>query len=209
MSCAKLVRETWIVYNRQRQGVILSEKVVIAVILGTRREGRLSEHAANWVAEQGRKRDDAEIIFVDPKDYPLPPDGAPGDGENADYKALTERADAFYVVTPEYNHGIPSSLKRLLDSGYANYRHKPVATAGVSNGPWGGVRVCEALLPVYHTLWMVPIKPELYFPKVQDMLDEQGKLKPEFEEMQAKNVQKVYDELVWFARALKAAGAVE
>jgi NAD(P)H-dependent FMN reductase len=186
----------------------LKDNVVIAVILGTKREGRLSEHAARWVAEQGRKRGDAEIIFVDPIDYPLPSDGAPGDGENAEYKAITERADAFYVVTPEYNHSIPSSLKRLLDSGYANYRHKPVATAGVSNGPWGGVRVCEALLPVYHTMWMVPVKPELYFPKIQDMFDEQGQLRPEFEEMQTKNVQNAYDELIWFARALKAARSV-
>lgn len=184
---------------------MIEDKVTIAVILGTKREGRLSENAAKWVAEQGRKRPDVEVIFVDPREFELPPDGGPSDGRDPKYTEITQKADAFYVVTPEYNHSIPSSLKRLLDSEYGNYKHKPVATAGVSDGPWGGVRVCEALLHVYHTMWMVAVKPELYFPKAQDMFDGQGQLKPEFIEMQTKNVNAAYDELVWFARALKAA----
>lgn len=182
----------------------MSEKIVIAVILGTKREGRRSEQAAKWVAEQGRTRGDCEIIYVDPRDIQLPPDGAPADGENATYKEITEKADAFYVVTPEYNHSIPSSLKRLLDSEFGNYKHKPVATAGVSDGPWGGVRVCEALLPVYHTMWMVPVKPELYFPKIQEMFDEQGSLKSDYIEMQTTNAKHAYDELIWMAKTLKA-----
>lgn len=181
------------------------EKVTIAVICGTKREGRRSIHAANWVAEQGRARDDMEIIFVDPKDFNLPPDGAPEDGRDPKYSDITARADAFYIVTPEYNHSIPSSLKRLLDSEYGNYKHKPVALAGVSDGPWGGVRVCEALLHVCHTMWMVNIKPELYFPKVQNIFDEQGQMKPEHTEMYRKNVTAAYNELVWFAKLLKAA----
>lgn len=183
----------------------MDEKLVIAVICGTKREGRQSIKAAQWVAEQGRKLSNVEIIFVDPKDYDLPPDGNDKDGENPQYADITKRADAFYVVTPEYNHSIPGSLKRLLDSEFGNYRHKPVATAGVSNGPWGGVRVCEALLPVYHTMWMVPIKPELYFPKIQDIFDDNGAMKPAFTEMYEKNVRTAFDELIWMARALKAA----
>lgn len=183
----------------------MEEKLVIAVICGTKREGRQSIKAAQWVAEQGRQLPGVEIIFVDPKDYELPPDGDDADGENQAYADITKRADAFYVVTPEYNHSIPSSLKRLLDSEFDNYKHKPVATAGVSSGPWGGVRVCEALLPVYHTMWMVPVKPELYFPKVQDMFDDAGQLKPEYIDMQTKNVQNAYQELIWMAKALKAA----
>lgn len=179
------------------------EKVTVAVILGTKREGRLSEKAAKWVAEQGRQREDVEVIYVDPLEFDLPNDG--DEVSDPKYTEITAKADAFYVVTPEYNHSIPGSLKRLLDSEFENYHHKPVATAGVSNGPWGGVRVCEALLHVYHTMWMVAVKPELYFPKVQDIFDEQGQMRPEFVGMQTKNVQRAYDELVWFARALKAA----
>jgi NAD(P)H-dependent FMN reductase len=181
----------------------MNDKITIAVICGTSREGRESIKAAKWVAEQGRKRDDVEIIFVDPADFTLPSDG--DEIRDPKYTEIVEKADAFYVVTPEYNHSIPSSLKRLLDSEFDAYRHKPVATAGVSSGPWGGVRVCEALLSVYHTMWMVPVKPELYFPKITDLFDENGQLKPEYADRYVKNVGAAYDELIWFARILKQA----
>ena len=185
----------------------MEDKITIAVIAGTTREGRESIKAANWVADQGRKRADVEIIFVDPKDFNFPGDGDNEDTRDMRYAEITEKADAFYVVTPEYNHSIPSSLKRMLDSEYDNYRHKPVATAGVSSGQWGGTRVCEAMLHVYHTLWMVAVKPELYFPKVKELFDEQGNLSPDHVEMYEKHVHAAYDELVWFARALKNAPA--
>src|SRR6476659_576620 len=137
----------------------MENKIVVAVIAGTTREGRLSINAAKWVAEQGRQRDDVEVIFVDPRDFNLPGDGNKDEhSRDPRYTDITAKADAFYVVTPEYNHSFPSSLKRLLDSEFDNYKHKPVATAGVSNGPWGGVRACEALLHVYHTMWMVAAK---------------------------------------------------
>lgn len=166
----------------------------------------MSITAAKWVAEQGRKRDDVEVVFVDPRDFDLPGDGNTDEkSRDSRYTEITAQADAFYVVTPEYNHSFPGSLKRLLDSEYENYFHKPVATAGVSNGPWGGVRACEALLHVYHTMWMVAVKPELYFPKVQELFDESGNLKPEHEARYEKAVNAAYDELVWFAKALKTA----
>lgn len=183
----------------------MEDVITIAVLCGTARKGRESIKAAQWVAEAGRKRGDAEIMFVDPSDFQLPPEGSPDDGTDPKYKEITAKADAFFVVTPEYNRGYPGSLKRLLDSEFKNYFHKPVATAGVSNGPWGGVRVCEALLPVYHRFGLVVIQPELYFPLVQDMFDGQGQLQPEYIERYEKNVTRSYDELIWFARLLKQA----
>jgi NAD(P)H-dependent FMN reductase len=179
--------------------------LTIAVICGTKREGRRSLAPAEWVAVEGRKLEGVEIIFVDPKDFTLPPDGNDDDGEDAAYRDITRRADAFFIVTPEYNRGYPSSLKRLLDSEYANYNHKPVALAGVSNGQWGGTRVVEALLPVMRQLGLVTIRPTLYFPTVQNIFDEFGTMKPEFTGQYEKQVKGAYEELLWFARALKAA----
>jgi len=185
----------------------MSQPITVAVIVGTRREGRESIKAAKWVADQGRKREDVEIIFVDPNDFNLPPDGAPEDGRDPRYSEITARADAFFIVTPEYNNSFPGSLKRLIDSEEDNYLHKPVMLAGVSNGSWGGVRACIALQPVCHALGLVNIPKKLYFPKVQELFDEQGNLKPEQAEMYAVNVKKAYDELIWFAKALKAASS--
>lgn len=179
--------------------------LTIAVLAGTSREQRLSIRAAQYVAEIGKQYDDVEIIFVDPKDFTFNGDGNDPEGKDPRYGEIITKADAFFIVTPEYNHSIPGSLKRMLDSEYGPYLHKPVALAGVSNGPWGGVRVCEALLPVCHRLGMVNILPELYFPKVQDIFDESGAINDEFSEMYTKNVGKSYDELIWFARLLKGA----
>lgn len=182
-----------------------SDSLVIAVLAGTKREGRESIKAARWVAELGRKQPGVEIVFVDPNDLQLPPDGAPEDGSDPKYSEITAHADAFFIVTPEYNHSFPSSLKRMLDSEYENYKHKAAIVAGVSSGMWGGVRVCEALLPVCHKVGLVNIQRELYFPKVQELFDEQGNLKPEYAATYTKSAQAAYDELIWMAKALKTA----
>lgn len=183
----------------------MEEKIIIAVLVGTTRPLRQSILAAQYVAEIGRSHENIEIIFVDPAEFQFPDDGNDAEGKDPKYTEITARADAFFIVTPEYNHGYPGSLKRMIDSEFANYRHKPVAVAGVSNGPWGGVRVCEALLPVLHRIGMVIIQPEVYFPKVQDMFDGAGKIHPEFAELQEKNIHTSYDELIWIARLFKQA----
>jgi len=183
----------------------MNSDICIAVLTGTKREGRLSIHAARWVAEQGKALPGVEIIFVDPNDFTLPPDGAPGDGRDPAYSDITARADGFFIVTPEYNHSIPGSLKRLLDSEFQNYFHKAAMVAGVSNGPVGGARVCEAILPVLRSLGLSASRMNLYFPDVQDIFDEQGVMKPELAEEYTKKVQGAYTDLIWLARALKAA----
>jgi NAD(P)H-dependent FMN reductase len=179
------------------------EKIVIAVLAGTTRPKRLSVHAAQYVAEFGRNLTEVEIIFVDPRDLTLPDDGDDPETRDPRYSKITAKADAFFIVTPEYNHSIPGSLKRMLDSEYENYYHKPVALAGASNGLWGGTRVCEALLAPLHTMGLMIAQYVIYFPRVQDIFDEQGKMKPEYVERYDKNLTAAYDELVTLARALK------
>jgi len=112
----------------------------IVVIEGTTRVQRDSIHAARLVAEVGREQKGVEITFVDPVDFHFEGDGNDPEGKNAKYTAITEKADGFFIVTPEYNHSFPGSLKRLLDSELKNYIHKPVAFAGCSSQRWGGVR---------------------------------------------------------------------
>ena len=182
----------------------MNTPITLAVIAGSARPGRQSIKAARYVAEFGKRYEDVEIILVDPTEFLFPGDGNDAEGKDSRYGDIVARADAFFIVTPEYNHSFPGSLKRMLDSEYSAYFHKPVALAGVSNGPWGGVRVCEALLPVCHRLGLVNILPELYFPKVQDIFDEEGVMHEQFKEMYDQNIAKSYDELLWFARTLKA-----
>jgi NAD(P)H-dependent FMN reductase len=183
----------------------MEEPIVVAVIAGTKREKRRSIVAAHYVAEFGRSLPGVEIIFVDPNDFNFPGDGNDPEGKDPRYGEITARADAFFVVTPEYNHSFPGSLKRMLDSELHTYNHKPVAFAGVSDGNWGGVRAIEALVPAIRETGLVVMSWDIYFPYVQNIFDETGHIKPEYEERYNKNLAKLYDELLWFARLLKTA----
>lgn len=185
----------------------MNDPITIAVLEGTTREQRQSIKASRYIAEFGKKQPGVEIIFVDPKDFNFPGDGNDPEGKDPRYTEITAKADAFFVVTPEYNHSFPGSLKRMLDSELANYNHKPVAFAGVSNGNWGGTRAVESLVPAVRETGMVVLSWDVFFPRVQDIFDESGVMKPEHTERYEKSLQKLYDELVWMARLFKAGRA--
>lgn len=173
----------------------------VALLVGTVRAKRESIKAAHFIAEKVKQVDDVELDFVDPQELLLVDEGE--DVKDPTYSEITKSADAFIIVTPEYNHSIPGSLKRMLDSEYENYFKKPIALIGVSSGNWGGVRACEALLPVCHRLGLVNIHSELYFPKIQEKFNDDGTMKSEFAGQYNKNVQKMVEELLWFAKLLK------
>lgn len=176
----------------------------IAVLAGTVREQRESIQAARYVAEFGSHLPGVEIIFVDPKEFHFPGDGKNPEDRDARYSAITASVDAFFIVSPEYNHSFPGSLKRMLDSEYENYRHKPVALAGASNGNWGGVRAVEALVLTVRQMGLVAIAPSPYFPFVQHSFGDDGQPVPDQKERIDQNLQYVYNELIWMARVLKA-----
>ncbi len=183
----------------------MDDKLVVAVLAGTKRAKRLSIQAAEWVADFGRSLPNVEIIFVDPEDFDFPGDGNDPEGKDPKYTAITAKADAFFIVTPEYNHSYPGTLKRMIDSELGNYIHKPLMIAGVSDGEWGGVRAVESLLSFARTVGFSAIMTNLYFPEVQNIFDGQGNMHDEFKDRYTKNTQKAYDELLWMARALKYA----
>lgn len=180
----------------------MTDNIHIAVLIGTTREQRKSVHAARFVAEVGTQIEGVTTELVDPKDLKLPGDGNDPEGQDVHYSEITKNADAFFIVTPEYNHSFPGSLKRMLDSEHKNYLHKPVAIAGASNGMWGGIRAVESLVPVVRQLGLVVTFNSLYFPRVQDIFDDSGKL---LDESYKASVEKAYMELIWMAKALKNA----
>lgn len=179
------------------------EKLTIAVLIGTTRKQRKSVVAAEYIAEFGRMLEGIEIIIVDPADLQLVGDGNDPEGKDPHYTHVTQKADAFFIVTPEYNHSFPGSLKRMLDSELANYNHKPVAFAGVSDGNWGGVRAIESLVPAVRETGLVVMSWDVYFPYIEKIFDEKGVIGEEYRERYEKQLSKLYKELIWFARILK------
>jgi NAD(P)H-dependent FMN reductase len=181
----------------------MAERLTVAVLGGTTRVQRESIKAARYVADFAAKLPDVDVIFVDPKDFNFPGDGNDPEGKDPRYSAIVERADAFFIVTPEYNHSFPGSLKRMLDSELALYNHKPVAFAGASDGNWGGVRAVESLLTAVRETGLVALSWDVYFPRVQDIFDENGAIREEYRERYERNLGKLFDELLMFARLFK------
>lgn len=173
--------------------------IKIAVLLGTVREGARAEVVAKLVKEVGDKREDVELIYIDPKQLKLPGEGE--DVKDPAYSKATKEADGFFIVTPEYNHSFPGSLKIMLDSESANYMRKPVVVAGVSSGPFGGVRAIKALEPALQRLGLVLCFGEVPNPNINDIINDDETIT---DEPTIEKINKAYDELVWFAKTLKA-----
>jgi NAD(P)H-dependent FMN reductase len=178
-------------------------KLNIPVILGTAREGRYSEKVANFIKEQS-KIFGFETILIDVKDY-SPNRTIPTWEENPhinDFKESIKNADGYIIVLPEYNRGYPGELKLFFDAFYKEYRRKPVAFCGVSDGPMGGSRAVEMFRIVCMGAEMVPVKSAVYFSMVDKLFDENGKILDENFERRANDM---FKDLEWFAAALKPA----
>lgn len=181
----------------------MDEKITVAVLAGTARVQRQSVKAARYVADFARRLPGVEVVFVDPVEFNFPGDGNDPEGKDPRYGEIVARADAFFVVTPEYNHSFPGSLKRMLDSELQLYDHKPVAIAGASDGNWGGVRAVEQLHVAVRELGLVSLSWDVYFPHVDQMFNEDGSIREEHRERYEKNLGKIFDELLLFARLFK------
>jgi len=177
-----------------------SEKINIAILLGTKRTGRRSENAARLVEKIGKEFPEIETKFVDPLDFEFPLDGNNAETRNDEYAKITEWADAFFIVTPEYNHGYPSTLKRMLDSEYKNYFYKPVVMAGVSIGAFGGARCIEAILGTLRELHMYTIPNDVNFIRVQEVFSDKGEL---LQPYYIDRIKLSYKELIWATKTLK------
>src|SRR6059036_4268659 len=151
--------------------------VFIPVILGTARQGRLSEPAANFVFGEVSKRGDIQTELIDIRKIPLAVDDAGEALKDSRFSAMVARADGLILVVPEYNHSFPGLLKHVLDTNLKEYIHKAVGVCGVSAGPFGGARMIENLLPVLRELGLVTIFWDGNFSGAQSLFDASGNMK--------------------------------
>jgi len=174
----------------------------IPLLLGTPRKNRESGNVANWVCSKLRERDGIETQLFDVCDFHLPHDhyGTEIGHLFPEWRDAIIRADGLVIVTPEYNHGYPGSLKAVLDLLLKEYIHKAVAFVGVSAGPWGGCRVIEACVPMVRELGLAVTFSDLNFPKVRDKFDADGNLLDEAYDTRVKGF---LDELIWMAATLR------
>lgn len=183
----------------------------LMIILGSTREGRFADRVANWVLEQVTPLRDFDIDFVDLRELNLPfftdatPPGAIKDGNYQDSLARewgerVRKADAFLILTPEYNHSYPAVLKNALDFVYHEWANKPVAFVGY--GGVGGARAVEHLRGVVAQLQMVSVQEVVHMNIFPSPFDEDNKL---IQEHYKQKLVVVLKQLAWWAQALIAA----
>ncbi len=147
-------------------------KLFLPILLGTNRRGRESENVARWILAKMEERAEIETELFDVRDFDLPKDdyGQTLKDQFPEWRDAVIRADGLVIVTPEYNHGYPGSLKSVLDLLLKEYIHKAVALVGVSAGPFGGTRVVEACVPMVRELGLAVTFTDLNFPLIKDNL---------------------------------------
>jgi NAD(P)H-dependent FMN reductase len=175
-------------------------KIKLAVLLGTTRPENKSQHLARYITKIANEGNAFEATLVDPANYNFPGDGNDPAGKDANYTKITEESEAFLIVVPEYNHGYPGSLKRMLDSELKNYIHKPVAMAGISSGRFSGVRAIEALVPVVRELGLAVTFSDVRVGGSYDAFNEQDEPQNDYIPQE---VERALEELEWMSNTLK------
>ncbi|MBD0708063.1 NADPH-dependent FMN reductase [Streptomyces sp. CBMA291] len=178
--------------------------------MGSDREGRFAPVVADWLRSRLAEREDFAVTVVDLADLDLPTslsyDPSPAvRAELAKVSPVLAAADAFVVLTPEYNHSYPASLKNLIDRHYTEWQAKPVGFV-CYGGVSGGLRAVEHLRQVFAELHAVTVRDTVSFHHAHGQFDEDGRPKdPAGAEGAAKTL---FDQLAWWGRALKDAKAV-
>lgn len=175
----------------------------LGLIYGSTREGRFCDKVAEWAATEIEHRGGFEVDIIDPARLALPcrheiePNTAV-----QELRRRIDEADAFVVVTPEYNHSFPAAVKLLIDLVGAPWRAKPVgfvAYGGIS----GGLRAVEQLRLVFAELHAVGIRDSVSFAMARSLVDGDGKFAPSERGHMAMEL--MLRQLAWWAEALREA----
>jgi NAD(P)H-dependent FMN reductase len=172
----------------------------IPVLRGTIRKGARSAAVARWVAARLAEYPDVATQLVELESLGFPADDEGTGIKNPGFSNLIDRSDGLVIVSPEYNHGYPASLKHALDTNYTEYVHKPVGLVGVSTGVLGGARMIENLLPVLRAVGLVPIQRDATVGGVANAFDEAGAIR---DEGTRRRIDGMLTELLWMATTLR------
>jgi NAD(P)H-dependent FMN reductase len=183
--------------------------VRLAVIVASTRDGRFAPTITDWFTEQLRHRVDVEYDVIDLAEVNVPMTFGPAAAHSiASERERLGRADAFVVITPEYNHSYPAALKQFIDLIKAEWQAKPASFVSYG-GLSGGLRAVEHLRNVFTEMHTVTIRDIVSFHNPWAQFDVDASGRGELREADQPNAaaKVMLDELVWFANALRAARA--
>ncbi|MFE9400697.1 NADPH-dependent FMN reductase [Streptomyces sp. NPDC006530] len=182
----------------------------LTVVVASNREGRFAPVVADWFLARAREHEGfaIEVLDLAETDLPTALSHHPSPAVQSQLAFVSPKladADAFVVITPEYNHSFPAALKSLIDWHFAPWQAKPVGFVSYG-GISGGLRAVEQLRQVFAELHAVTVRDTVSFQHVHGLFDEDGRHREPSQADAA--VKKMLDQVAWWARALRQAKTV-
>ncbi|CAL8968936.1 FMN-dependent NADPH-azoreductase [Rhodoplanes serenus] len=176
-------------------------------IIASTRPGRVGPAVARWFHDIAAAHPGFDAHLVDLADFALPVYDEPHHPRTRNYQHDHTRrwsesvaaADAYVMVTPEYNFGPTPALVNALNYVYDEWSYKPLAFVSYG-GVSGGLRAVQMTKQIATTLKLVPIVEAVVVPFVAKQVKD-GVFSPN--DVQAGAAREVLTELHRWATALK------
>jgi NAD(P)H-dependent FMN reductase len=168
----------------------MDNSLKIGLVYGSARPGRFCNTVADWVTERVREHGRFSLDPIDPAAH-----------DQVELVRRIAEADAFIVVTPEYNHSFAAPLKAMIDGASHEWHAKPVSFVSYG-GVSGGLRAVEHLRGVFAELHAVGLRDTVSFANAWAQFED-GRLR--HPELAGAAMATQLARLEWWAQALRDA----
>lgn len=156
--------------------------MLLKIIISSVRPGRAGKPISDWFINIAKKNTSFDVEVIDLVDIHLPFLDEPEHPRlqkytkkhTKEWSKIINEADAFVMVTPEYNFGYPPSLKNAIDYLAKEWGYKPVSFVSYG-GTAGGTRSVQQLKQVVTALNMMPLPEAVAIPTYPQYMNESKK----------------------------------
>jgi NAD(P)H-dependent FMN reductase len=176
----------------------------IEIITGSPRQNSITHRLALFLQQFLKEHTQHKVNIIDVREWNLPllqQVFVSVENTPEEYKPLSKRmfeANAFILVTPEYNGSYTPAMKNLLDH-YPKQSRKVFSIVTASTGPMGGIRATQQMQLLINALYGVASPYMLVVGGVDKKFDSEGKL---IDESFQKNIDVFVKEFLWLAEQL-------
>lgn len=176
----------------------------IEIISGSPRLNSVTHRVAIYLKNWLKENTEHEANIIDMKEWNVPHIQSVWNSMDkvpVEFKPLAERifnADAFILVSPEYNGSYSPAMKNLFDH-FPKQAHKPFGIATASPGGMGGIRAAQQLLLLVPALFGISSPYMLIVPSVDKKFSPDGDL---LDESFQNSVHNFISEFLWLAEKM-------
>ena len=177
----------------------------IEIIAGSPRKESITYRLVLFLQKYFTEKTEHNVNIIDVRDWAMPllqqEVYSSVERTPEELKPLAKRmfeANAFIMVSPEYNGSYTSALKNIFDH-FPKQAHKTFAIVTASPGMLGGLRASQQMQLLIHALFGIGSPHMLVTPMVDKKFDEEGNL---LDASFQKNIDVFVSEFLWLAEAL-------